>query len=468
MIPGRMVVAVLLLGAIVIVTDANGGLYWQQGVRSKSVSVCFVGDAVTSRPQRVEQVLRYIREFEYAANVKFPQVPITCPVPTIRPDGTNHFDGDIRVLLPFTSAPWTGLVPGLGCLSFRDAAGNYNGGNDGWGSWSNAPNDLAANRPCLYNLKLGDDGANGVPYLNHTLHEFGHALGLSHEHDRDDVEKVWVLHYFKTAKDIDPNKAENIYATGYRNLDEIAGASVAQLQNIAGYGTPTDARKLKMDATFLTQIAGITVAVAESIYTSGFLTARAVADASVANLQTIPGYSVLADAQKLKNDADAVPTRIIYGARNPNAHVTRYDRAAVMHYKFTDPGINGNYDYTGLSDLERLSVHILYPEDVPVAEFIGTTVVSSAERIVLRSAWGVRGADLGFTTSNFAWEVAGAVLSTGPILNVQLPEGTHNFRFAHRDFLGRTYSYTGIIRVLHPTAYTTQAAAVSAAQLPLL
>lgn len=111
---------------------------------------------------------------------------------------------DIRVLLPFTSAPWTG----------------------GWGSWSNAPNDLATNRANLYNLKLGGEpyGASAMPYLNYTLHEFGHALGLSHEPERNDVEKQWVLHYFKTAKDIDQTKAENIYAAGYRNLDEIAGA----------------------------------------------------------------------------------------------------------------------------------------------------------------------------------------------------------------------------------------------------
>ena len=68
-----------------------------------------------------------------------------------------------------------------------DGSGNYNGNNDGWGSWSNAPDDLAAHRSCLYNLKLGDDPWNDTPYLNHTLHEFGHGLGLSHEHVRDDA-----------------------------------------------------------------------------------------------------------------------------------------------------------------------------------------------------------------------------------------------------------------------------------------
>ncbi len=465
---GRGVAAGLALSTVVVAAPARAGLYWQQGVRSKSVSVCFVGDAVTSRPLRVQQVLRYIREFEYAADVKFPGVPVPCAAPTTRPDGTNDFDGDIRVILPFTSGPWTGPVPGVGCPMFRDAAGSYNGRNDGWGSWSNAPNDLATNRACLYNLKLGDDGAGGVPYLNHTLHEFGHALGLRHEHERNDVEKQWVLYYFNTMKDMDQTKAENIYAAGYRNLDEIAGAGVNQLQNIAGYGTATAAEELKMHATFLTHIAGVTVAIAKAIYAKGFLTAGDVANAAVAKLQTIPGYTVFADAKKLKDDAAAAPPRVIYGGRATNGYITAYDRASVMHYKFTDAGINGNYDYTGLSDLDRLSIHILYPEDVPVAEFVGTTVVRSTGRIVLRSAWGVRGADLGFTATNFEWEVAGTVRSTGPVLDVQLPEGTYGFRFAHSDFLGRAYSYTGIIRVLNPTAYAAQAAAVAAAQLPLL
>ena len=55
------------------------------------------------------------------------------------------------------------------------------------------PDELALKRACQYNLKLGDDDLDlatgthtGTPWLNHTLHEFGHALGLSHEHARAD------------------------------------------------------------------------------------------------------------------------------------------------------------------------------------------------------------------------------------------------------------------------------------------
>jgi Helix-hairpin-helix domain len=465
----RATAAGLVLGAAMFAADASAGLYWQQGVRSNSVSVCFVGDAVATPVAQVQQVLRYIREFEYAANVNFSAVATTCAASTIRPDGTDNFDGDIRVVLPHTSVAGTGLVPGNGCTMFRNAAGNYDGNNEGWGSWSNAPQDLAANRACLFNLKLGDEGDAGrPPYLNHTLHEFGHALGLSHEHLRHDVEKQWVIHYFKSMRNVDQTKAENIYAAGYRNLDEIAGATVVQLQKITGYGTAAAAGEVKMDATFLTHIAGVTVAIAETIYAAGFRTAGAVADATVTVLQTIPGYGALAAAQQLKNDAAAAPPRVIYGGGITNGFITAYDRASVMHYKFIDPGINGNYDYTGLSDLDRLSVHILYPEDLQVAEFVGTTVVSSAARVVLQSAWGVRGADLSFAAMNFEWKVAGTVRSTQPVLDVQLPAGTYSLQFAHRDFLGRSYSYTGIIRVLSPAAYAAQTAAVSAARLPLL
>jgi len=338
---------------LVLAHGAQAGLYWEQGVRSKSVSVCFVGDALALRPARVAQVLQYIREFEYAANVRFPAIPATCAPPGKDSNGNDVYDGDIRVVLPFTSAPWMGPVPGVGCRMFRDPAGNYNGGNDGWGSWSNAPNDLAGNRPCLYNLKLGDDGADGVPYLNHTLHEFGHALGLRHEMERTDV-------------------------------DRTLGC-------------------------------------------------------------TEPGFG-----------------------GNGTSFLTRYDRRSVMHYKFPSCMINGNYDNTGLSDLDQLSVHILYPEDASVAEYVGTTVVASTRHIVLQSAWAARGGYLPFAAKDFAWRVDGGVLGTSPVLDAQLSVGDHVLQFSHGDFLGRTYTYTGVVHVLPMTAFLTRAAAIAATQLPLL
>lgn len=453
-------VALLTFGSVL---DARAGLYWFGGVRTKTISVCFVGDALTSRMPRVNQVLQYLREFEYAANVKFPATAVSCAAPTVLANGNESYAGDIRVALPFTSAQWLGAVPGVGCQMFRDpVTGIYNGGNDGWGSWSNAPNDLAVNRSCVYNLKLGDDGAGGIPYLNHTLHEFGHALGLAHEHLRNDVEKAWVLHYFETMKNMDATKAANIYAAGYRNLDEIANASVAQLQTIPGYGNAADAQQLQMDATFLTYIPGVSLANAMTIYAAGFKTAQDVAWAAVADLQAIPGYSALIDATALQANAATVRDRVIYGGGATGGHITVYDRNSVMHYKFTDAGINGNYDYTGLSVLDQLAVHVLYPEDAHVAEFIGTTVVPSTRHLVLHSAWGSRGADLSFAVKNFEWRIDGVVRSTTAQLDVQLPQGDHTLQFRYVDFLNQSYAYSGPIHVLSPAAWAQQSASVAA------
>jgi homoaconitase/3-isopropylmalate dehydratase large subunit len=151
---------------------------------------------------------------------------------------------------------------------------------------------------------------------------------------------------------------------------------------------------------------------------------------------------------------------------NATSFLTRYDRHSVMHYQFTSCGINGNYDNTGLSDLDQLAVHILYPEDQQVAEYIGTTVVVVGTRLTLSSAWLVRGADLAFVGRNFTWQVDGMSLSNGTVLNVQLPQGEHQLRYTHGDFLGRSFSYDGPIHVLSPNDFAAQAAVV-AAYVPL-
>ena len=172
------------VAALLLSSSVSAGLYWQQGVQSRPVSVCFVGNALTVRPQRVAEILDYIGDFELHANVRFDYLG-KCPnsTPVL---GLDWFDGDIRVVIPGINISGTGVVPGDGCTMFGGVDA-YNGENDGWGSWSNAPDDLTAYRPCLYNLKLGDDPWDATPYRNHALHEFGHALGLSHEHARADA-----------------------------------------------------------------------------------------------------------------------------------------------------------------------------------------------------------------------------------------------------------------------------------------
>ena len=148
--------------------------------------------------------------------------------------------------------------------------------------------------------------------------------------------------------------------------------------------------------------------------------------------------------------------------------MTPYDRFSVMHYQFLTCGINGNYDNTGLSELDRLAVHILYPETGQVAEFVGTTVVRSTNAIALRSAWEARGANLASVAANFQWTIPGFLTRSSPEPNATLPVGTYTFEFSHSDFLGRNYSYQGTLRVLSPTIYDQQTAASIAALLPLL
>jgi len=348
--PGVLLITLLLLSAVGPAPPSQAALYWFQGVRDKNISVCFVGDAVTKRPDRVQQILDYIKEFEYAANIKFNSLG-SCPAATPHPSNpsNDYYDGDIRVLIPAINVPRTGPVPGQGCPMFNQLGpGGYNGENDGR-SWSNAPADLEPNRSCLYNLNLGDDPWNDTPYLNHTLHEFGHALGLSHEHARNDV-------------------------------------------NVSGC--------------------------------------------------TEPGY----------------------GGSISSGFMTPYDRYSVMHYKFASCGINGNYDYTGLSGYDKLALHILYPEDHRVAEFVGTTVIQAGQALKLQSAWKARGANMDFVAHGFVWKLNGVTYSTTPDLVVNnLSPGDYTLEFAHIDFLNRSYTYSGRVRVLAPADYTQLVAAVVAA-----
>jgi hypothetical protein len=351
---------IALLSFLFVITSqmpAKTGLYWNAGIRSKSISVCFVGDAVQSRPNRVQQILDYIQEFEYAGNIQFKYLG-TCPASKPQQNGNDYFDGDIRVAIPSTQYQGDpnfalGAIPGKGCPNDDPLPEN----NKGWGSWSHPPNALAKYRACLYNLKLGDDPWNGTPYLNHTLHEFGHALGLAHEHERKDA---------------------------------------------TCYDPKNDAR------------------------------------------WTDQGY------------------------------ITPYDIKSVMHYKFEKSqghtcDVNGNYDYTGLSEWDKLSVHILYPEDNFVAEFVGTTVLRKTDTLKLQSAWKARGANIAFAAKNFVWKLSGSTVSTTPELTRNnLNQATYTLQLTHSDFLGRNYSYTGIVRVLEAATYNKQIAAPVAAQLPLL
>ena len=205
-VPAVVFFLIISVQVVAGISEANAALYWFHGVRNKEISLCFSGDAVSVRPDRVQEIVGHLQRFEEAANIRFMTLAgtsaqeaidtggnlqdLACPsiVPVL--DGKNYYEGDIRVAIFNTNVPVTpaeDLVPGLGCTQTRGSS-----------SWSNPPDELDIKRCCQYNLKLGDDDLDmtqsmydpkvhtGTPWLNHTLHEFGHALGLSHEHARSD------------------------------------------------------------------------------------------------------------------------------------------------------------------------------------------------------------------------------------------------------------------------------------------
>lgn len=351
----------IALGAVLLLVPAppaNAALYWFQGVRSKNISVCFVGTAVTTRLDRVQQILTHLKNFEYAANIRFNYLG-TCPNSVPQQNGNDYFNGDIRVvLLNVGYTLGTNAVPGIGCPMTSQPNS----------SWSNAPNDLAANRPCVYNLRLGDDNANlrtGVPnptpWINHTLHEFGHALGLAHEHAR---------------------------------IDENAGC------------VPSS------DGAYHTA-------------TTGF--------------------------------------------------ITPYDKDSVMHYQFTvaeTPSCvqtGSNYSDQGLTEYDKLALHIMYPEDSMTAEYVGTTVVRVGGTLSLHSAWKMRGANMSFAASNFAWRLNGILESTTPdLVKVMNTPGTYTLSLTYNDFLGRAYTGSGLVRVLASTTFNQQISGPAATRIATL
>jgi len=53
------------------VPSVQAGLYWFHDVRSKEITLCFAGNAVDVRPDRVREIVGHLLQFEYVANIRF-------------------------------------------------------------------------------------------------------------------------------------------------------------------------------------------------------------------------------------------------------------------------------------------------------------------------------------------------------------------------------------------------------------
>ena len=402
----------------------HASLYWNAGVRNATPTVCFAGNAATAKAARVAQIKSYLRQYEWAANIRFEFHDTCTNMP--QPNGNDFFTEDIRVAIPGTAYPG---VPGdLFNAPASTGKGCPAGVAGGGGGWSHPPSNVAQERSCVFNMHLGNDNyvdstpkgdpsGGNTPYVNHTLHEFGHALGLSHEHERMDVRQDWVL-------------------------------------------------------TFLQRIDGVDATKAQAIYNAGYRTTGSVAEATLAALMAIPGFSSATAAQTLKDKAkEATNTKHVpqYGGGG-TSYITPYDPRSVMHYTWDElkSFAPGNYANTGLSDLDRLAAHIVYPENVRVAEFIGRTVVRTGEQLRLDAEWQAAGANVSFAAKDFVWRIDNVTVGSGSTMSVSSPApGSHRLVFGYSDLLNRNYSYTGEIRVLTASNYNGTIAAPISAQLPL-
>jgi hypothetical protein len=367
----------VIVGTLWLATRTHAGLLATSGapgVLGRDISVCFVGNAVTARATFITQIRNYLSEHSAVANIDYNFLG-ACPAPTLDAAGNQVFTGTMRLVLQGTNVPFTPAgtptsvpIPGIGCTRSAPAQRDANGmlvldasGNqiDAGPSFGIFPVDRTPENDthCQWNMRLGNDGdASGVPWRNHTLHEFGHSLGFAHEFERSDA----------------------------RDFTDEAGCNTSTAATTWINGLPAT------------------------------------------------------------------------GSGNTQFTTASYDIASTMNYTMAHcPNYVGNYSQAGLSELERISLHFMYPEDVRVAEYLGTTVVESGKPAQLVGLWEARGASTGTfrMVSSYEWKNLGTVLSTQSVLSIPTASnGPRAIVLTYVDHWGRTYTSSIDVRVLAPSA----------------
>jgi hypothetical protein len=350
-------------------------------VLGNRITVCFVGDPLT--PDAVDfvtQIQGFLRDHEAVANINYDFTGV-CERATTDAAGLDVFAGELRVALMERTVPYSPLpnatgqriIPGNGCnrgvpvvldtmtnLPIHDPSGNE---IDTMASFGIFPIERTPqwDTHCQWNMRMGNDGTGGVPWRNHTLHEFGHSLGFAHEHSRHDA------------------RAAIRDAPCSRNLDNTDSDWFSAL--------PTESNGNQLIAT------------------------------------------------------------------------QPYDLSSTMNYSVANCGYVGNYSNAGLGNLEKWSLHFMYPENNRVAEYWVRTVLRTGESATIYALWPIRGASLSMNPmiTSYSWSIDGLVVSSGAwaaLVTIQFPTpGDRQLTLTYTDFAGRTYSYQTSVHVLAPDQF---------------